>query len=52
MSPDHILKELAALWVSLAKPGVSLAKPGQSETGAGVLRACSMTFVIVTEECR
>jgi len=31
LAPDHILKELADLWVSLGKEG-------QSEGGAGVLR--------------
>lgn len=43
VSPDHILKELADLWVSLGKEG-------QSEGGAGVLRACSMTLVVLAEE--
>jgi glucose-6-phosphate dehydrogenase assembly protein OpcA len=42
VAPDHILKELADLWVSLGKEG-------QSE-GAGVLRACSMTLVVIDEE--
>jgi glucose-6-phosphate dehydrogenase assembly protein OpcA len=43
VAPDHILKELADLWVSLGK------QP-EGETGAGVLRACSMTLVVLTEE--
>ncbi|MBZ5622202.1 MAG: glucose-6-phosphate dehydrogenase assembly protein OpcA [Acidobacteriia bacterium] len=43
VAPDHILKELADLWVSLGKEG-------QSEGGAGVLRACSMTLVVLAEE--
>jgi len=43
LAPDHILKELADLWVSLGKEG-------QSEGGAGVLRACSMTLVVLAEE--
>lgn len=43
LAPDRILKELSDLWVSLAKPG-------DGETGAGVLRACSMTLVVLAEE--
>ncbi|HEY1341373.1 MAG TPA: glucose-6-phosphate dehydrogenase assembly protein OpcA [Bryobacteraceae bacterium] len=42
VTPDRILKELADLWVSLGKPG-------QGESGAGVLRACSMTLVVLAE---
>jgi glucose-6-phosphate dehydrogenase assembly protein OpcA len=38
-APDRILKELADLWVSVAKEG-----------DAGVLRACTMTLVTLTEE--
>jgi glucose-6-phosphate dehydrogenase assembly protein OpcA len=37
--PDQILKELAALWVEEGKHGAS-----------GVLRACSMTLVVMAEE--
>ncbi len=43
MSPDQILHELAELWVGLSKP-----VPG--ETAAGVLRACSMTLIVLAEE--
>jgi glucose-6-phosphate dehydrogenase assembly protein OpcA len=43
VAPDHILKELADLWISLGKQG-------QFEGGAGVLRACSMTLVVLAEE--
>ncbi|HEY2018262.1 MAG TPA: glucose-6-phosphate dehydrogenase assembly protein OpcA [Bryobacteraceae bacterium] len=43
LAPDRILKELADLWVSLGKQG-------ESEGGAGVLRACSMTLVVLAEE--
>jgi glucose-6-phosphate dehydrogenase assembly protein OpcA len=43
LAPDRILKELSDLWVSLAKPG-------DGEHGAGVLRACSMTLVVLAEE--
>lgn len=43
VAPDKILKELADLWVSLGKQG-------EGENGAGVLRACSMTLVVLTEE--
>src|SRR5258706_5868230 len=39
VAPEKILKELAALWVEQGKEG-----------GAGVLRACSMTLVVVAEE--
>src|SRR5215831_5237069 len=39
VSPDRILKELAALWVEEGKQGVT-----------GVLRACSMTLVVIGEE--
>jgi glucose-6-phosphate dehydrogenase assembly protein OpcA len=41
ISPDQILHEMADLWVSLGKQG---------EGEAGVLRACSMTFVVAAEE--
>jgi glucose-6-phosphate dehydrogenase assembly protein OpcA len=43
ISPDRILKELADLWVTMGKQG-------QAEAGAGVLRACSMTLVVLSEE--
>src|SRR5262245_54671989 len=39
VSPDKILKELAALWVEQGKEGQ-----------AGVLRACSMTLIVMAEE--
>ncbi len=42
VAPDHILKELADLWVSLGKQ--------ESEGGTCVLRACSMTLVVLAEE--
>jgi len=42
-TPDRILRELAELWVSLGKEG-------QSESGAGVLRACTMTLMVFAEE--
>ena len=38
VAPDSILKELAALWTQEGKQG-----------GAGVLRACSMTLVVIAE---
>ena len=41
VAPDAILKQLTDLWVSLGKP---------SESGAGVLRACSMTLISITDE--
>jgi hypothetical protein len=43
LTPDTILHELAELWVTLGQQG-------QIESGSGVLRACSMTLVVVTEE--
>ncbi len=43
LAPDRILRELDAMWMTLAKPG-------EGETGAGVLRACSMTLVVLAEE--
>ena len=42
LAPDKILKELSELWVELAKEG-------KGESGAGVLRACSMTLVVLAE---
>ncbi|MGA3016073.1 MAG: glucose-6-phosphate dehydrogenase assembly protein OpcA [Bryobacteraceae bacterium] len=41
VAPDKILKELAELWVSAAKA---------ADGGAGVLRACSMTLLVLAEE--
>lgn len=41
IEPDRILKELAELWVSLAKPN--------GEASAGVLRACAMTLVVLAD---
>lgn len=43
LSPDRILHDLAELWVTLGRQG-------QVESGMGVLRACSMTLVVVTDE--
>ncbi len=43
VTPDRVLKELANLWVTLG--GHS-----EKEGGAGVLRACSMTLVVLSEE--
>jgi glucose-6-phosphate dehydrogenase assembly protein OpcA len=42
VAPEKILKELAALWVDSGKQG-------QAEGGAGVLRACSMTLLVLAE---
>jgi glucose-6-phosphate dehydrogenase assembly protein OpcA len=41
-APEHILRELADLWISLGKQG-------QAESGAGVLRACTLTLVVLAE---
>jgi len=43
LSPDAIVQKLAKMWTGVAKQG-------QPETGMGVLRACSMTLVIVARE--
>lgn len=43
VAPDHILKELADLWVTAGKQG-------EGDSGQGVLRACSLTLVVVAEE--
>ncbi len=46
LQPESILKELAGLWVSLAKE-----KDGDGEqTGTGVLRAISMTLIAAVDE--
>ena len=45
VQPESILKELATLWVSLAKE-----KEGAGETGTGVLRAISMTLIAAVDE--
>ncbi|MDR3700342.1 MAG: glucose-6-phosphate dehydrogenase assembly protein OpcA [Candidatus Sulfopaludibacter sp.] len=42
LAPETILHQLADLWVSQGKEG-------HAESGAGVLRACSMTLVVVSE---
>ena len=42
IAPEKILKELSALWVDSGKQG-------QAEGGAGVLRACSMTLLVLAE---
>lgn len=44
VSPDRILRELSELWAGMAKPG-----QGESP-GTGVLRACTMTLVVLFEE--
>ncbi|MEO7653413.1 MAG: glucose-6-phosphate dehydrogenase assembly protein OpcA [Bryobacteraceae bacterium] len=41
IQPDRILKDLAELWVSLAKPN--------GEASSGVLRACAMTLVVLAD---
>ena len=43
LTPDQILGELADLWVTLGKRG-------EAETGMGVLRACSLSLVVLAEE--
>jgi glucose-6-phosphate dehydrogenase assembly protein OpcA len=43
VAPEKILKQLAQLWVTMGKQG-------SDEGGHGVLRACSMTLVVMAEE--
>lgn len=43
LAPETLLREMAELWVTLGKQG-------QAETGMGVLRACTMTLVVITDE--
>ena len=42
VAPDRVLRELADLWVTLGSQG-------QAESGAGVLRACTLTLVVLAE---
>jgi glucose-6-phosphate dehydrogenase assembly protein OpcA len=42
VAPEKILKELSALWVAQGKEG-------EGANAAGVLRACSMTLVVLAE---
>ena len=42
VAPEQILKELAELWEDSGKQG-------QSEGGSGVLRACTMTLLVLAE---
>jgi len=44
MSPDHILRELSDLWVGLSKP------TAPDAPATGVLRACTMTLMVLAEE--
>jgi len=39
--PDKLLRDLADIWLAIAKP--------DSEDGTGVLRACSMTLIVVVD---
>jgi glucose-6-phosphate dehydrogenase assembly protein OpcA len=43
MSPERILHELSGLWAGMSKPE-------QGESAAGVLRACTMTLIVLSEE--
>jgi glucose-6-phosphate dehydrogenase assembly protein OpcA len=43
VSPERILKDLSQLWVDLSKQA-------QGEGSTGVLRACTMTLIVVTAE--
>jgi hypothetical protein len=47
VNPDRILRELADLWVTTAKPAEG--QPAEQESG-GVLRACAMTLVAFVDE--
>ncbi len=46
IKPDKILKELANLWIETAAP----VDPGKTGESSGVLRACSMTMVVIADE--
>jgi glucose-6-phosphate dehydrogenase assembly protein OpcA len=41
IKPDKLLRDLADIWLVMAKP--------DSEEGSGVLRACSMTLIILVD---
>ena len=45
LKPDKILKELAELWTTMAKP-----EDGQASADGGVLRACAMTLIAIVDE--
>ncbi len=45
VAPERILKELADLWVTLGQESGA----GEGSAGAGVLRSCSMTMVVIAE---
>jgi glucose-6-phosphate dehydrogenase assembly protein OpcA len=54
MSPDRILRELSELWVGLAQQSHDEAQQSRDREGAvsspGVLRACTMTLLVLAEE--
>jgi len=43
LSPDSLLREMSHLWLTLGQRG-------QIESGEGVLRACSLTLLVLTDE--
>jgi hypothetical protein len=43
ISPEQILRELAELWISLGKPA-------QEAASTGVLRACTMSLVVLADD--
>ena len=43
VSPDHILQDLARLWVDLGKQA-------EDDGSTGVLRACAMTLIVLAEQ--
>ncbi|HUI81194.1 MAG TPA: glucose-6-phosphate dehydrogenase assembly protein OpcA [Bryobacteraceae bacterium] len=43
LAPERLLKEMAEIWVQLAKSA-------DEDASAGVLRSCSMTLVVVAQE--
>lgn len=43
LSPDRILRELADLWTATGRDG-------HADTGAGVLRACAMTLIVLADD--
>ncbi len=51
LSPEKILRELAALWTSMAREqSRDHEAAGEPSAADGVLRACTMTLVVLAEE--
>ena len=51
LSPEKVLRDLAALWTSMAKQqSHDREAAGEPSAADGVLRACTMTLVVLAEE--